>query len=76
MIVLCPHCGKSIIVSGLGRKPLNRPLKNICDALRAHQSVAAAARELDCSPAYVFKVLKASGLRPTDVIEGKSASGG
>ncbi len=70
MIIECPHCGKSVVVNGLGRKPLNIPLKNICETLRAHGNVVAAAQELGCSQAYIFKVLKAKGLKLKDVIEG------
>jgi len=72
MIVVCPNCGKPVAVNGLGRKPLNIPLKNVCEALHAHRSVAAAAQELNCSQAYIFGVLKASGLKVKDVIEEKS----
>ncbi len=68
MIVQCHNCGKSVVVNGLGRKPLNIPLKNVCDALRSHCSVAAAAQELNCSQGYIFKVLKANGLKMKDVI--------
>lgn len=72
MIVQCPHCGKSVAVSGLGRKRLNIPLKNVCDSLKRHSSVAAAAQELNCSEAYIFKVLKANGLKLKDVVKGHS----
>jgi len=68
MIVQCPHCGKPVMVSGLGRKPLNIPLKNVCESLRAHRSVDAAAQELNCSQGYIFNALKGNGLRPQDVI--------
>ena len=68
MIIPCPHCGKSVVVNGLGRKPLNIPLKNVYEALRAHGSVAAAANELGCSQGYIFKVLKANGLRTKDMV--------
>ena len=68
MIVLCPHCGKSVVVNGLGRKPLNIPLKNVCEALQAYRSVVAAAQELNCSQGYIFKVLTANGLKLKDVI--------
>ena len=70
MIIPCPHCGKSVVVNGLGRKPLNIPLKNVCDALRAHGNVVAAARELGCSEGYIFGVLKAKGLKLKDVVKG------
>jgi len=70
MIIQCPHCGKSVVVNGLGRKPLNIPLKNVCDALRAHSSIGEAANELGCSKGYIFKVLKANGRKLKDVIEG------
>lgn len=69
MIVQCPHCGHSVVVNGLGRRPLNIPLKNVCEALRAHRSVVAAANELGCSQGYIFKVLKANGLKLKDVVK-------
>ena len=68
MIVQCPNCGKPVVVNGLGRKRLNIPLKNVCEALRAHCSVVAAAQELGCSQAYIFGVLKANGLKLKSVI--------
>jgi len=70
MIVKCPHCGKSVVVNGLGRKPLNIPLKNVLESLQAHRDVTAAARGLGCSPSYIFGVLKANGLKLKDVIKG------
>jgi len=69
MITPCPHCGKPVVVNGLGRKPLNIPLKNVCETLLAHHSVAAAANELNCSQGYIFGVLKANGLKLKDVIK-------
>ncbi len=65
-----PHCGKSAMVKGLGRKPLNIPLKNVCEALHTHCNVAAA-NELNCSQGYIFNALKGHGLKLKDVIEGK-----
>lgn len=74
MIVQCPHCGKTVVVSGLGRKPLNIPLKNVLEALQAHHGVAAAAQQLNCSQGYIFKVLKDNGLKLRDVVKEKGAS--
>ena len=71
MIVQCPHCGQTVVVNGLGRKPLNIPLKNVCEALQAHRNVVTAAQQLSCSQGYIFKVLKDNGLKLKDVIEGK-----
>ena len=68
MLVQCPNCGKSVAVNGLGRKRLNIPLKNVCESLRAHGSVDAAAQELNCSEGYIFNALKANGLKLKDVI--------
>ena len=68
MIVECPHCGKPLVVNGFGRPRLNMPVKKICDALRLHHSVTAAARELGCSRGYIYKVLKESGLKAEDVV--------
>ena len=72
MIVQCPHCGNPVVVNGLGRRRLNIPLKNVCEALQAHHSVGAAANELNCSQAYIFGVLKAHGLKLKDLIKGKA----
>ena len=69
MIVQCPHCGKSLVVNGLGRKRLDIPLKNVCESLGIHRNVVVAAKELNCSPAYIFKVLKANGLKLRDVLK-------
>ena len=69
MIIQCPHCGERVVVNGLGRKRLNIPLKNICEALRSDGTVAAAARELHCSQGYIFNILKSSGLKPKNIIE-------
>ena len=71
MLVQCPYCGKSVVVNGLGRKRLNIPLKNVCEALQAHHNIVAAAKELDCSQGYIFGVLKSNGLKMKDVIEGR-----
>ena len=70
MIVQCPHCGGTVVVNGFGRKPLNIAVNNVYDALRLHRSVIAAANELGCSRAYIYKVLKSTGLTSADVIEG------
>ena len=70
MIVQCPHCGKSVVVNGLGRKPLNIPLKNVLESLQTHYNVTAAARELRCSQPYIFSVLKKKGLKLNKVIRG------
>lgn len=69
MIIPCPNCGEPVVVNGLGRRRLDIPLKIVCDALRAHRSTAAAAQELGCSQGYIFKVLKANGLKLKEVIK-------
>ncbi|MFC1902601.1 hypothetical protein ACFLX4_00830 [Chloroflexota bacterium] len=69
MIVKCPHCGKEVAVNGLGRKPLNIPLKNVLESLRAYRGVTAAAEDLGCSPSYIFGVLKKNGLKLKEVIK-------
>jgi hypothetical protein len=68
MKIQCPNCGQEVVVHGLGRRPLNIPLKNVCEALQRHCSVGAAAQELNCSQGYIFKVLKNNGLKLKDVI--------
>lgn len=68
MLVQCPHCGGTVAVNGLGRKPLNIPLKKVCESLQIHRNVVVAASELGCSEAYIFKVLKDNGLKLKDII--------
>jgi len=70
MIVQCPHCGQPVPVNGLGRKSLNIPLKNVLESLQAHRDVTSAARELGCSPSYIFGVLKKNGWKLNEVIRG------
>jgi len=70
MIIECPNCGEKVVVNGLGRKPLNIPVKNICECLRKYRNVVRAARELGCSQGYIFKVLKVNGLKLKDVFQG------
>ncbi len=69
MKIHCPNCGETISVNGLGRKPLNIPLKIVCESLKEYGSVKAAANELGCSPAYIFAAIKANGLKLTDVVK-------
>ena len=76
MIVKCPHCGKDVAVNGLGRKPLNIPLKNILECLQSHRGFTAAAEDLGCSPSYIFGVLKANGLKLREVTKKGEQLGG
>ncbi|MFC1979942.1 hypothetical protein ACFLVS_03660 [Chloroflexota bacterium] len=69
MIIKCPHCGQMVTVNGLGRKPLKIPLKNVYEALQMHRNVKTAATELNCSPGYIFNVLKANGLKVKDILD-------
>ncbi len=69
MIIQCPHCGKTVAVNGLGRKPLNIPLKNVLESLQTYHGVRTAARELGCSPSYIFGALKANGLKLKEIIK-------
>jgi hypothetical protein len=70
MLVQCPYCGQLVAVNGLGRKPLNIPLKNVLESLQVHRNVTSAARELGCSPSYIFGALKKNGLKLNEVIKG------
>ena len=70
MLVQCPHCGGQVAVNGFGRRPLNIVVTEVYDALRLHRSVLTAANELGCSRAYIYKVLKATGLTPADATKG------
>ena len=70
MIVQCPHCGKPVSVNGLGRKRLDIPLKNVLESLQAYRDVTTVARDLGCSPSYIFGVLKKNGLKLNEAIKG------
>jgi hypothetical protein len=70
MKVQCPNCGGTVVVNGFGRRPLNIAVTKVCDALQLHRSVEAAANELGCSRAYIYKVLKTDELTAQDVIKG------
>lgn len=70
MIVKCPNCGGTVVVNGFGRRPLGIVVTKVCDALRLHGNVSSTANELGCSRAYIYKVLKADGLTPAEVIKG------
>ena len=74
MLISCPHCGGTVVVSRFGRRPLNIPVTKVCDALRLCRSVTGAANELKCSRAYIYKILKASGMKPEEAIK-KHAKG-
>ena len=52
-----------------GRPRLELELDQILDAVRRHQQVMAAARELGCSDAYIQVRLKAAGISLWDVLE-------
>jgi hypothetical protein len=69
MKVICPHCGNHIAVNGLGRKPLNIPLKNVLESLQVFCNVKAAAEELGCSQSYIFGVLKNNNFRLKELIK-------
>ncbi len=68
--VICPKCGEKIKITGIGgRKPKNIPVIFVCDKLLATGSVTQAAKELGCSRGYVYKVLKAAGLEPREILD-------
>ncbi len=58
-----------MIRSTRGRPRLNLKLDQIIKAVRRHQQVMAAARELGCSDAYIHVRLKGVGLTLTQVLE-------
>lgn len=56
------------MVNGLGRKPLNIPLKIVCEALQTRGNIVTASKKLNCSQGYIFNTLKANGLKLKDII--------
>jgi hypothetical protein len=64
-LIICPVCGAEIpFLGSIGRKPLNHSVKNVCDAVQHSSTVSAAAKELDCSRSYIYKVLKEQKTTP------------
>ena len=53
----------------MGRERLNHTVKIVYDALRQCHTVTATTKQLNCSRAYIYKVLKANGMTPADVIK-------
>lgn len=81
MIVQCPHCGKSVVVNGLGRKRLNVSLAFVCKALQlCSGNYSKAARVVSnelgekVSPGFVMSRIKRAGLTKEDVIKGEDES--
>ena len=52
------------------------PVIKVCDALRLHRDVLAAANSLGCSRAYIYKVLAAAGLTAAQVRKQKVTGNG
>jgi len=69
-VIVCPHCGKVAATIGIGRAATSIIVTDICDALRLHRSIPAAAESLGCSRGLIYKVLKANGMTPAGVIKG------
>lgn len=68
-IITCPYCEGKIELCGFGRKPLDITVKNVYDALEKHGNVAAAAEELGCSRAYIYRILKQNGRSVKDFVD-------
>lgn len=69
-VITCPHCGKVAATIGIGRAATNIAVTDICDALRLHRSIPAVAESLRCSRGLIYKILKANGMTPADIIKG------
>jgi hypothetical protein len=70
-VVICPHCGKVAATLSLGRAASNIGVIEVCDALHLSHSILLAAESLGCSRALIYKILKANGMTPVEVIKGK-----
>ncbi|MFC1956607.1 hypothetical protein ACFLWZ_08890 [Chloroflexota bacterium] len=46
------------------------PVIKVYNALRLHRSIPAVAESLGCSRGLIYKILKANGMTPQDVIQG------
>jgi transcriptional regulator of acetoin/glycerol metabolism len=75
MKVLCPHCGQWFNTRISGRKPYNKDVIKVCDALRFNGNVSTTANKLGCSRAYIYKVMKSNGLAVGDFITKEDENG-
>lgn len=76
MKITCPNCRQEVVVSGLGRKAFNMPVIKVCDTLGVYPSVLLAANNLRVSRGYIYKILKANGLKVKDYLGVSNASDG
>ena len=66
--IICPYCGKVAATIGIGKAKTGITVTDICDALKSHSSIPAAAESLGCSRGLLYKILKNHGMRAMDVI--------
>ena len=69
MKVVCPNCGNEVIVSGLGRPPLNLDGIKVLASLQANGSVTATAKEYAVSRGSIRNTLKGIGLTAKEIIK-------
>jgi hypothetical protein len=60
--------GKSGYTHKTGRKPFNYSVKNVYDTLLSTRSISLAAKELNCSRAYIYQVLKEQRMTLKEVL--------
>ena len=60
--IQCPHCGQLVESHIIEQKRLNHTVKIVYDALRQYHIVTAAAKKINCSQIYIYKILKEAGL--------------
>jgi hypothetical protein len=61
--------GKTSYTHKLGRKPLGHSVINVCDMLLSTHSIGGAAKELNCSRGYIYKILKQEGMTPKVILK-------
>lgn len=78
MKIICPNCGETIEVNGLGRKSIDAPVNIICNALRKGSGSYQRAAEIlseslgrPVSRGFIYQRLKRAGLNKDQVMEGK-----
>ncbi len=68
--ITCPYCHKIAATLRIGRQQTSITVTDVYDALQACGNVSDAAKNLGCSRALIYKILKANGMTARRALAG------